>query len=56
MTPAERSQWCIQQAEAIEADLLPVETEEGLLPIGRALATWYRSMARRVLDNVRETA
>ena len=47
MTPSERSKWCIAQAEAIEAELPPLDEDE-LRPIGYCCADWWRDMAFRV--------
>ncbi|WP_167796805.1 hypothetical protein [Stenotrophomonas maltophilia] len=45
MNPNERTNWCIQQAEGIEAGLPPVDADLDLIPIGYAIAGWCRGMA-----------
>jgi hypothetical protein len=45
MNPNERANWCIQQAEQIEAGLPPVDADVDLIPIGYAIAGWCRGMA-----------
>lgn len=47
MTPGDRAKWCIAQAEAIEAELPPLEPDE-LRPIAYDCAAWWRDMAFRV--------
>lgn len=45
MNPNERANWCIEQAEQIEACLPPVDADLDMNPIGYAIAGWCRGMA-----------
>ncbi|WP_312321234.1 hypothetical protein [Stenotrophomonas sp.] len=53
MTPIERSKWCIQQAEEIEAGLVPSDEMDGLVPIGYCMAEWFRAVSRELADGSR---
>lgn len=56
MTPNERADWCIQQAEEIESGLQHTDGELDLMPIGYAFARWYRDMAARLMGAEAERA
>jgi hypothetical protein len=48
MTPAERAQWCRDQADELKAGLPPIENPDDLQPIGYAMASVLRGLAAAI--------
>ena len=56
MSPAERAEWCRQQADEIEHGLGPRPEADDLMPVQFVLADWFRDMADHLADRPRAAA